>query len=86
MVRFGPVSGRSDLADDALPHVTAASLSIGGSLDRVVLDRNRSLQERLSWANQLVIVDGVTQLFKEPGKLSYVAQQAGSWCIEKLTG
>ncbi len=74
------------MAGDALPRVTAASLLIGGSLDRVVLDLNRSAQEKLNCENKLVIVDGATHLFEEPSKMSYVAQQAGSWCIEKFTG
>ncbi len=78
--------GRPDLAGAALPQVIAPTLLIVGSLDHAVLDLNRSAQEKLNCENKLVIVDGATHLFEEPGKLSYVAQQAGSWCIEKFTG
>ena len=76
--------GRPDLAGEALASVTAPTLLIVGSLDQTVLDLNRSAQEKLSCENKLVIVDGATHLFEEPGSLSYVAQQAGSWCIEKF--
>ena len=78
--------GRPDLAGDALPRVTAPTLLIVGSLDEAVLDLNRSAQAKLTCENKLVIVDGATHLFEEPGKLSYVAQQAGSWCLENFTG
>lgn len=76
--------GRPDLAGDALPGVTAPTLLIVGSLDRAVLDLNRSAQAKLICESKLVIVDGATHLFEEPGKLSYVAQQAGTWFIEKF--
>ena len=78
--------GRPDLAEAALARVIAPTLLIVGSLDEAVLDLNRSAQAKLHCENKLVIVDGATHLFEEPGKLSYVAQQAGSWCIEKFTG
>lgn len=77
--------GRPDLAGAALASVTAPTLLIVGSLDHSVLDLNRSAQAKLHCENKLVIVDGATHLFEEPGTLSYVAQQAGSWCIEKFT-
>ena len=77
--------GRPDLAGDALARVTAPTLLIVGSLDQTVLDLNRNAQAKLNCETKLVIVDGATHLFEEPGKLSYVAQQAGSWCIEKFT-
>ncbi len=77
--------GRPDLAGNALPRVIAPTLLIVGSLDQTVLDLNRSAQAKLNCETKLVIVDGATHLFEEPGKLSYVAQQAGSWCVEKFT-
>ncbi len=69
-----------------MARVTAPTLLIVGSLDHSVLDLNRNAQEKLNCENKLVIVDGATHLLQEPGKPSYVARQAGSWCKETFTG
>ncbi len=76
--------GRPDLAGAALPQVTAPTLLIVGSLDSAVLDLNRGAQRKLNCQSRLVIVDGATHLFEEPGKLEQVAQEAGTWFIEKF--
>jgi dienelactone hydrolase len=78
--------GRPDLAGDALPHVTAATLLIVGGLDRPVIDLNRAAFERLQRAcrRELVVVPGATHLFEEAGALEEVAQWAGQWFVRYL--
>src|SRR5215208_6528719 len=64
--------GRSDLAGDALPHVTAPTLLVVGSLDTQVIELNRMAYGRLRAPKELVIVDGAGHLFEEPGTLDQV--------------
>lgn len=71
--------GRPDLAWDALHEVTAPTLLIVGSRDAAVLDLNRRSQARLRCPNQLLVVQGATHLFEEPGALAEVAMVAQDW-------
>jgi pimeloyl-ACP methyl ester carboxylesterase len=76
--------GRPDLAGDALPRVVSPTLLIVGSFDEAVLELNRAAQRRLRCENRLVVVEGATHLFEEPGKLEEVARRAGEWFEAKL--
>jgi putative phosphoribosyl transferase len=76
--------GRPDLALDALPQVTAPCLFIVGGNDQQVLELNRQAFERLNCARQLVVVEGATHLFPEPGALEEVARLAKEWFLQYL--
>src|SRR4051794_30521703 len=71
--------GRPDLAGAALPHVTAPTLLIVGSLDTEVIELNRIAHDRLRAAKELVIVPGAGHLFEEPGTLDAVQHHAILW-------
>ena len=76
--------GRPDLAEDALPRVTAPTLLIVGGEDRVVLDLNRQAYEKLTAPKRLVTVPGATHLFEEAGTLEEVARAARDWFLQNL--
>jgi dienelactone hydrolase len=80
--------GRPDLADNALPKVTAPTLLIVGGNDHQVIELNESALDRLRHASEkrLAIVPGATHLFEEPGALEMVAELARDWFIEHLQG
>jgi len=78
--------GRPDLAGDALPHVTAPTLLIVGSLDTQVIELNRMACGRLRAAKELVIVEGAGHLFEEPGTLDQVEHHAIRWFRYHLAG
>ena len=76
--------GRPDLALPVLEHVRAPTLLIVGGDDQVVLDLNRTAQERIRCQNQLTVVPGATHLFEEPGALEEVARLASEWFLGHL--
>ncbi len=76
--------GRPDLADLALPLVTAPCLLIVGGGDQQVLELNRQAYERMKCLRRLVVVSGATHLFPEPGALEEVAQRAKEWFVQYL--
>jgi putative phosphoribosyl transferase len=76
--------GRPDLAWEALADVSAPTLLIVGSRDPAVLDLNRQSQARLRCPNRLMVVQGATHLFEEPGTLAEVAILATDWFGEHL--
>ena len=76
--------GRPDLADPALPKVTAPTLLIVGARDEVVIDLNRQAFTLLGGVKQLEIVPGATHLFEERGALEKVSQLAVSWFAQYL--
>lgn len=76
--------GRPDLAWDRLGEVTAPTLLLVGSRDPTVLDLNQQAQARLICPNRLVVVQGATHLFEEPGTLAEVAMLAKDWFVEHL--
>jgi pimeloyl-ACP methyl ester carboxylesterase len=80
--------GRPDLADNALPKVTAPTLLIVGGNDRQVIELNEIALDGLRKASEkrLAIVPGATHLFEEPGALEMVAELARDWFIEHLQG
>ncbi|MBI2392555.1 MAG: dienelactone hydrolase family protein [Deltaproteobacteria bacterium] len=77
--------GRPDLAGDALPRVTAATLLIVGSRDEVVLELNQRALAALRAHKDLAVVPGATHLFEEPGALEEVARLAGGWFEQHCT-
>ena len=76
--------GRPDLASEYLSKVQCPTLLIVGSMDEEVAELNRIAFEQLSVEKQLMIVDGATHLFEEPGKLEEVARIATAWFQQYL--
>jgi putative phosphoribosyl transferase len=72
--------GRPDLASaDTLRNVKSAVLLLVGSLDSDVILLNKQAFSELRCEKKLVIVEGATHLFEEPGKLDEVARLASAW-------
>ncbi len=71
--------GRPDLAHSSLPRVKAPTLLIVGSHDTQVIPLNQMALSLLQVEKQLVLVEGATHLFEEPGTLEQVAHLACSW-------
>jgi putative phosphoribosyl transferase len=71
--------GRPDLAGDSLPLVRAPTLLLVGSLDGPVIGLNRQAFAALTAPKELVIIEGASHLFEEPGTLDQVIAQASQW-------
>lgn len=71
--------GRPDLADEALPHVTAPTLLIVGGADDVVIELNQRAYKHLVCEKRLTIIPHASHLFEEPGTLEQVASFAAEW-------
>jgi putative phosphoribosyl transferase len=78
--------GRPDLAENALPHVAAATLLIVGGEDLPVLEMNWESYKLLRCEKRLEIIPGATHLFEEPGTLETAGQLARDWFREHLVG
>jgi len=78
--------GRPDLAGDVLGQVEAPTLLIVGGRDTVVIGMNESARARLNGTVELVIIDGATHLFEEPGAMGQVIQHADAWFRRYLGG
>lgn len=78
--------GRPDLARDALPRVTAATLLIVGGDDPAVLQLNRDAFAQLRSIKRLEIIPGASHLFEEGNTLDEVADLAGRWFAKYLAG
>jgi len=76
--------GRPDLALSALPEVRAPTLLIVGGLDEPVIKMNEEAANHLQAPWELVIVEGATHLFEEPGALEQVAALARDWFLRHL--
>jgi putative phosphoribosyl transferase len=76
--------GRPDLAGELLPTVAAATLLIVGSRDTEVLALNRRALAAIPATRRLVIVDGASHLFEEPGTLERVAELTSVWFQEHV--
>jgi len=76
--------GRPDLADGALPLITAPTLLIVGGNDQPVITMNQQAFSRIQAPKDLVIVPGATHLFEEPGTLEEVARLASAWFVRYL--
>jgi putative phosphoribosyl transferase len=77
--------GRPDLAGSHLEAVRAPTLLIVGGADTVVLDLNRRAAARMRCERELVVVDGATHLFEEPGALEQVSEYAIWWFARYFT-
>lgn len=77
--------GRPDLADHALPAVTAPTLLIVGGNDWNVLEFNDEAAGLLGGPQELAIVPGAGHLFEERGALDQVAALAAGWFLRHLT-
>jgi dienelactone hydrolase len=71
--------GRPDLAHSSLPYVKAPTLLIVGSRDTQVIQLNQMALSLLQVEKRLVLVEGATHLFEEPGTLEQVARLAREW-------
>jgi pimeloyl-ACP methyl ester carboxylesterase len=71
--------GRPDLASSFLPRVKAPTLLIVGSQDTQVIPLNQMALSLLQVEKRLVLVEGATHLFEEPGALEQVAHLARDW-------
>ncbi len=77
--------GRPDLAAERLGAVRAPTLLIVGSRDDVVIDLNRTAQSLMTECDtELVLVEGATHLFEEPGTLAAAASHARNWFVRHL--
>jgi putative phosphoribosyl transferase len=76
--------GRPDLANNALPHVSAPTLLIVGGNDWNVLEFNDEAASLLGGPQELAVVQGAGHLFEEPGALDQVAELAAGWFLRHL--
>jgi putative phosphoribosyl transferase len=78
--------GRPDLAGGALPQVRARTLFIVGGADATALRLNLEAMRQMRTEAELVVVEGATHLFEEPGVLEQAAQHARRWFLRWLAG
>ena len=71
--------GRPDLAIPEIRNVKAPTLFIVGSLDYNVITLNEQAAFEMNATKKLVLVEGATHLFEEPGKLEKVSDLAAEW-------
>lgn len=76
--------GRPDLAMASLPDVLAPTLLIVGSLDTEVLRLNKLAKQAMRAKCDILVIDGATHLFEEPGTLQEAASAAKQWLMEYL--
>jgi len=76
--------GRPDLAMASLPDVLAPTLLIVGSLDTEVLQLNKLAKQAMQAKCDILVIDGATHLFEEPGTLQEAAEAAKQWFMEYL--
>lgn len=78
--------GRPELVEPLLPKVTAPTLLLVGGRDNPVLDGNERALARLgSTDKKLVIIDGATHLFEEPGAMGEVVRLTTDWLNHHLS-
>ncbi len=76
--------GRPDLAGAVLDQVRSPTLLLVGGLDAQVLELNEAALARLPCEKELVVIEGATHLFEEPGKLELVCAEARRWFVERF--
>lgn len=76
--------GRLDLAGELLGEVDAPTLLIVGEQDEAVVRLTRRAQADLRCPHLLLLIDGATHLFDEPGTLRRAAEAARDWFTEHL--
>jgi pimeloyl-ACP methyl ester carboxylesterase len=77
--------GRPDLAASLIRQVAAPTLLIVGSLDHDVLALNREALRLLNPHSRLLVIDGATHLFEEPGAMHEVARRSADWFVHHFT-
>jgi pimeloyl-ACP methyl ester carboxylesterase len=77
--------GRPDLAMPVLDRVQAPTLLIVGGADADVIPLNERAYRQLTSPKELVLVDGATHLFEEPGAIEQVARLAADWFERHLS-
>jgi putative phosphoribosyl transferase len=70
--------GRPDLADEALPHVRAATLLIVGGGDKPLIEINHRALTRLQCVKELKVIPGASHVFPEP-EFEEAARLASQW-------
>ena len=78
------VGGRPDFAHEVLADITAPALFIVGERDPLTLDLNKDAAAQMRCPNKLVIVEGASHLFTEPGAISKVGELALNWFRQHL--
>jgi putative phosphoribosyl transferase len=78
--------GRPDLAAEALPRVTAPTLLIVGGDDTGVIPLNEEALSLMQCEKEMVLVEGATHLFEEPGALDEVSRLALDWFERHMAG
>jgi dienelactone hydrolase len=78
--------GRVDLAEVAFDAVRAPTRLIVGGADTQVLELNQDAAARLACETDVTVVEGAGHLFEGEGELEAVAESAGEWFVEHLTG
>ncbi len=74
--------GRPDLAGEtALRHVKSPTLLIVGSHDYGVIELNQEAYELMGCEKKMILIEGATHLFEEPGTLEQAAKQAAAWFV-----
>ncbi len=72
--------GRPDLAGKtALSRVKSPTLLIVGSHDYGVIELNQEAYELMNCEKKMVLIEGATHLFEEPGTLEQAAKSAAAW-------
>jgi len=73
-------AGRTDLAGDKILSLVACpTLLIVGGLDNEVLKLNLHTWQNLKCKKSMLIINGASHLFEEPGKLHFVSELASDW-------
>lgn len=78
--------GYPDLAQAALPRVSAPTLQIVAEMDRNMLDMGRMAKAMLGRDSALRVVPGASALFEEPGALDMVGRHSVEWFTTHLRG
>lgn len=76
--------GRPDLAANHLEKIHAPTLLIVGELDNFVIDSNQEALQLINARKKLMVIEGATHLFTEPGTLEKVSEYSKRWFIKYL--
>lgn len=76
--------GRPDMAEEAIPQVSAPTLLIVGGRDLEVLQLHHEIFDKFEAEAVLEIVEDASHLFQEPGALERVADLAVDWFSSRL--
>jgi len=76
--------GRPDLAMPILDHIKTPTLLLVGGNDGIVIELNKTAQDKINAICELKIIEGATHLFPEPGKLETVSKETCNWFTKYL--